>query len=241
MKRLSFWTAENVKPLFVLLVTISVLMIGASEALAYNDYILGCEELSRRFPVQAPTSSLSDGSNWPNDLHRCPRERHVGRRLRMSATPQRGKSPVFLDSSDGGERAELLLAVLAATAGTKTRVMTGLFSRTRRWLASAPHGHRGRNCGGCHERCRSRRTIRPVGEDVLPNYYANPGTGHPAMPDGSCNPLRAQRCLCRHSPLGLDNDGNGVYDTRRSRLCSGQRSTGGRCRWSYIAVRSVAP
>ncbi len=42
MKRLSYWSTDNVGPLFVLLVTIAVLLAGASEALAYEDYS-GCE------------------------------------------------------------------------------------------------------------------------------------------------------------------------------------------------------
>ena len=50
----------------------------------------------------------------------------------------------------------------------------------------------------------------PVGENVLPPYYANPGISHPAIPTDPCNPNGSEDF--RGSPEGLDNDGDGVYD-----------------------------
>jgi hypothetical protein len=48
-----------------------------------------------------------------------------------------------------------------------------------------------------------------VGENVLPAYYANPGTGHPAIPPDSCNPAGAEDFAGIAN--GLDNDGDGIY------------------------------
>jgi len=49
-----------------------------------------------------------------------------------------------------------------------------------------------------------------VGEDVMPDYYAHPGIGHPAIPDDPCNADGSEDFA--GSPEGLDNDGNDVYD-----------------------------
>ena len=74
MKQLSSWAAAYVTPLFVLLVTISVLMIGASEAWAYSTYSTdigstgNCASCHGAF-AGVPYVSLSDGANWGDDLH----------------------------------------------------------------------------------------------------------------------------------------------------------------------------
>jgi cysteine-rich repeat protein len=51
-----------------------------------------------------------------------------------------------------------------------------------------------------------------VGENVLPPYYANPGTGHPDIPDDSCNPSPGFPENFAGTTIGLDNDGDGSYD-----------------------------
>jgi cysteine-rich repeat protein len=53
----------------------------------------------------------------------------------------------------------------------------------------------------------------PVEEDVLPNYYfmPTPDPAHPNKPTDSCNPNGEEDYA--GSPLGLDNDGNGLYDS----------------------------
>ena len=50
----------------------------------------------------------------------------------------------------------------------------------------------------------------PVGEDVLPPYYANPGTGHPNMPTTPCNDDGSEDFA--GLTTGQDNDGDGIYD-----------------------------
>jgi hypothetical protein len=65
-------------------------------------------------------------------------------------------------------------------------------------------------CTDCHDDA-SPANYTPVGEQVLPSYYANPGTGHDNMPTGSCNDDGSEHFA--GATLGLDNDGNSVYDT----------------------------
>ena len=68
-------------------------------------------------------------------------------------------------------------------------------------------------CAGCHSDSNP-ANYTPVGEDVLPDYYANPGTNHPAMPTDSCNASGSENFV--GTALGLDNDGDGAYDTADS-------------------------
>ena len=55
---------------------------------------------------------------------------------------------------------------------------------------------------------------KPVVEQVLPSYFENPGFGHPSMPADSCNPTGEEHF--RGTTQGLDNDGDGSYDTADS-------------------------
>jgi hypothetical protein len=66
-------------------------------------------------------------------------------------------------------------------------------------------------CGGCHQDAIP-ASYTPVGENVLPPYYANPGSGHPNMPTSPCNPGPAYTENMAGTTLGLDNDGDGLYD-----------------------------
>ena len=69
------------------------------------------------------------------------------------------------------------------------------------------------SCSGCHNDANP-ANYTAVGENILPDYYANPGTNHPAMPIDSCNASGSENFV--GTPAGLDNDGDGVYDTADS-------------------------
>ena len=68
-------------------------------------------------------------------------------------------------------------------------------------------------CQNCHSDADPANFI-PVGEDVLPEYYANPGTNHPSIPTDSCSPSGEEDIA--GLTTGLDNDGDGDYDTADS-------------------------
>jgi len=65
-------------------------------------------------------------------------------------------------------------------------------------------------CSGCHDDA-DPANYTPVGEEVLPPYYASPGTSHPSMPTGPCNDDGSEHFA--GATIGLDNDGDHVYDT----------------------------
>jgi cysteine-rich repeat protein len=66
-------------------------------------------------------------------------------------------------------------------------------------------------CLSCHNDANpANKTV--AGENVLPPYYANPGTNHPNMPANTCTPTAAHFENFAGSTRGLDNDGDSLYD-----------------------------
>ena len=206
MKRLSYWAEAYVSPLFLLLITITVLMIGASDVFAYDDYAGGCDNCHGGF-TEGSYTSLVDGGEWTGGLHNVHRNGMLGGDCDTCHT---GNSfdPVFLESSNGGSGLSPISCVgchgrdeddgNATTTGTSQRGAG---------LRQHHVGHA--SCAGCHD---DQTGYTPVGEDILPNYYAFPGTGHPSMPTDSCNPNGSEGVF-GGTLLGLDNDGNDTYDT----------------------------
>ena len=207
MKLSSLWAETYVKPSFLLIATIAIL-IWASDVLAYDDYAGGCDNCHGDFR-DSPYISLSDGSDWGDSLHNVHRNDMLGGDC-STCHAANGFSPVSLESSEGGSGLAAISCVgchgrdedngNATTTGTSQRG------------AGLRQHHVGEaNCSGCHD---DQTGYTPVGENVLPNYYANPGTGHPAMPTDSCNPSGGENFA--GTALGLDNDGDGIYDTSDS-------------------------
>ncbi|MDH3521839.1 MAG: hypothetical protein OEM49_15430, partial [Myxococcales bacterium] len=72
-------------------------------------------------------------------------------------------------------------------------------------------------CGGCHSDV---STGTPVGEEVLPAYYSASDAAHPLIPSDPCNPMAdGYPEDYAGSTLGLDNDGNGLYDEADLTAC----------------------
>lgn len=65
-------------------------------------------------------------------------------------------------------------------------------------------------CGNCHVDADPNSGIIPVGETTFPAYYGSPS--HPAMPTNPCNPPPGYNENFSPITLGLDNDGDLVYD-----------------------------
>ena len=206
MKQLSLRAAAYVTPLFVLIVTITVL-IWASDALAYSDYS-GCSGCHGDFRA-SPYISLSDGANWGDDLHDVHRNDMLAGDCNTCHTAA-GRSPVFLDRSSGGSGLGPISCV--GCHGRDEDMGNDSESLGRGAGLRQYHTRAGEaDCTDCHSDALL-ANYTPVGEDVLPNYYANPGTNHPTMPTDSCNPFGSEGFFAG-TLLGLDNDGDGIYDT----------------------------
>ena len=207
MKQPSSWAAAYVTPLFVLLVTTAVLMTGVSDAWAYNTYSTdgetgNCANCHGDFRT-SPYISLVDGVDWENSLHNVHRNGMLGGDC-ATCHAASGFSPVSLESSEGGNGLEAISCV-----GCHGR-QADEDSPSAGWGAGLRQHHVGEaNCSGCHD---DQTGYTPVGENVLPNYYANPGSGHPDIPMDSCNPDGTESLDFSGTALGLDNDGDSLYD-----------------------------
>jgi hypothetical protein len=151
--------------------------------------------------------SPSDGMNWGN-LHNLHRQTMVSGDCDVC----HGSStfPVMMASSSGGD-------------GMAAIGCMGCHGREEDTGINNPEGSNGYGAGLRQHHYNSGETIcanchldadpanySPVGEDVLPTYYANPGLNHPNIPVGSCNDDGSEHFA--GATVGQDNDGDGVYD-----------------------------
>jgi len=199
----------------LLAVPLSVLVIAAETAQAFSQYSVAkdatnCRGCHGDFRA-APYISLSDGVSWVDDLH------DVHRTIMLNGDCDTchfsGRFPVFLDTSAGGTG----LAAISCT-GCHGRMEDGLGIGTLGYGAGLRQHHwrAGEQiCLDCHDDA-DPANYTPAGEEFLPPYYADPAgsdTAHPDMPSDPCNPA-ADGFPENYAgtTLGLDNDGNALYD-----------------------------
>lgn len=124
-----------------------------------------------------------------------------------------GTTPVTINASEGG----MGLAPIACVGchGRAEDHVAGNpeFDAGRRGYGAGLRQHHYRAgqtvCADCHADANP-TAYTPVGENVLPPYYAMPGTMHPAMPTLPCNPASEEDFA--GSTIGIDNDGDDVWD-----------------------------
>jgi hypothetical protein len=203
---------------------VSALLIGifgwAQSASAFPQYSLNhgdasnCAECHGNFRAPAYIS-LTDGLNWGNihDLHRNTMLSGDCNTCHYGAT----RFPVYTEHSNGGTglaaiscvgchgRAEDNVEANPEVAAGRSGYGAGL--RQHHFTAGVE------TCAQCHLDA-DPAGYTTVGEDVLPVYYADPGTGHPDMPDDACNADGSEDFA--GIPEGLDNDGDNIYDMNDS-------------------------
>ena len=198
--------AGYVTPLLVSFITITVFTLWVSEARAYEKYS-GCKDCHGSFRGGQYTS-LSDGSRWSDNLHNVHRNDMLGGDC-DACHASGGKGTVFIDRSQGGEGLTAISCV--GCHGREEDIGNDSVSAGRGAGLRQHHTNAGQtDCQDCHSDAVPAK-YTPAGEDVLPNYFANPGTNHPSMPTDSCNPAGNENFS--GTTLGLDNDGDGSYDT----------------------------
>jgi hypothetical protein len=212
MQRQSLQAKAYVMPLYGLLVTVAVLMTGASEALAYSTYSTdgstgNCATCHGDF-LAAPYAGPPGGTGWTGELHNTHQDM-VSRECKTCHNSA-GRPGVFLESSTGAPGLAAISCV--GCHGREEDMGNDSVSLGRGAGLRQHHQNAGQTvCSGCHDDA-DPANYTPVGEDVLPNYYANPATtDHPDMPTDSCNPAGTENFA--GTAIGLDNDGDGVYDT----------------------------
>jgi hypothetical protein len=208
MKLFSLWAEATVKSSFVLFAAIAVLMTGATEAWAYEQYSINkdstncraCHGDFRSSPYNSPS-----GDSWTDSLHDVHRNTMLSGDC-STCHSSGGRFPVLLDSSSGGDGLAPISCVGChgrdEDIGNNTDRAAGLRQHHTRAGVTT--------CTGCHSDA-ILANYTPVFETVQPNYYATPGNNHPNMPSNPCNPSGGENFA--GTSTGLDNDGNGVYDT----------------------------
>lgn len=153
-----------------------------------------------------PYISLVDGANWGNSLHNIHRSNMLASDC-DTCHSSGSRSPVSLSSSVGGTGLAPL-SCLGCHGRTETGgSVTGAGLRQHHWTSGVT------TCGtaGCHSDANP-AAYTPVGENVLPPYYAAPipDANHPNKPTDSCNPAGEEDFA--GTSIGLDNDGDGLFD-----------------------------
>lgn len=197
-----------------LFITIAILTFAASEVGAYETYD-GCETCHGDFR-EGSYMSLADGTDWGNNLHNI----HAGGILSNDCNTchtEPGGS-VFIGSSIGGNGLSPISCV--GCHGREEDMGNDSVSAGRGAGLRQHHTNAGSTaCQSCHSDANP-SNYTPVGEDVLPEYFANPGINHSNMPTDSCNPTGEEDFA--GATTGLDNDGDGAYDTMDSDCSDGQ-------------------
>ncbi len=203
----------------------SVVIVPAL-ALAFDQYSVSktagyCADCHGGFRSGGYVSKV-DGQAWSQPLHDVHRNTMLNGDC--STCHFGSRFPTFIGSSQGGTglakygcagchgRAED-----GITPGTTEGFGAGL--RQRHWRGGVT------TCVTCHTDANPANKT-PAPEKTKPPYYANPGTNHPAMPSDPCNPGPAFNENFAASTLGLDNDGNGLFDANDP-SCSATAATPG--------------
>lgn len=191
----------------VCLIAVMTLFYWASEAGAYDTYD-GCANCHGDFRARSYTPPNPDKQQWTRGLHNV----HEDMLNKDCETCHSGSSrtPVYINSSAGGAGLDSIACIGChgrAEDGTSTfntwRYGAGLIQK---------HISSGEACSECHADSDPSNPYytAPVGENVSPPYFANPGIDHPQIPADPCNADSSENIA--GSAAGLDNDGDGLYD-----------------------------
>jgi hypothetical protein len=188
----------------------SALLIGAGTAQAYWTYSQNnCDRCHGDF-LDDPYVSLSDGQSWEDSLHSV-HQSMVSFDCATCHTGGRGGGSVLIRTSDGGTGLDPIGCV-----GCHGRAEDDASSPSNGGYGAGLRQHHNgagaATCGGCHSD--NTPSDDEVDESFLPPYYADPAgsdSAHPNIPSDPCNPGGVGEDYAG-STLGLDNDGNGVYD-----------------------------
>jgi hypothetical protein len=179
----------------------------------------GCNQCHGDFN-QGKYVSLKDGQNWNTDLMSV-HKNIVSNDCEVCHTTG-GRSPVYINSSDGGVGLPPIACIgchgrAADGTGTGTEGY-GAGLRQHHWQADPSHPTLNlRICANCHTDA-DPSNVTTAGEQVLPPYYGDAGHGN--IPFDPCNPPPAFNEDFAGTTIGLDNDGDDIYDMNDTD-CSG--------------------
>jgi len=203
----------------------SCVLLLAGAAGAYTQYSVNgdatnCRACHGDFRSSPYTSSV-DGQSWGDDLHDVHRNNMLDGDCNTCHS-QGSPFPVLLDSSKGG--AGLPAISCTGCHGRAEDAINPEVSTTEGAAAGLRQHHWNAVpsvtvCKNCHSDA-DPANYTPVDEDILPPYYApsdpddpDHDPDHPFIPGDPCNLLADGHPEdYAASTLGLDNDGDGLYD-----------------------------
>jgi len=184
-----------------------LLLVWTSRAEAYEVYD-GCVQCHGGF-LSSPYISLTDDASWGNDLHDVHRSLMLGGDCN-TCHQSGGRSPVFLDSSNGGTGLDPISCVGCHGRAEDNVPANPMFPfgygaglRQHHWSAGVTA------CSNCHLDA-DPSFFTTAGEEWMPPYYADPD--HPFAPTDPCNPPPGFPENYAGTEVGLDNDGDNLYD-----------------------------
>lgn len=196
------------------LIIVVCLVIWNVVAFAYNQFSLNggdatnCGACHGDFRSNSYTS-LSDGTLWGN-LHNIHRQTMLNGDCDVCHTDP-NRFPVILNSSNGGSDLEAIGCVGCHGRSDDNTEANPDWPQSGYGAGLRQHHYNAgvTICNDCHMDTNP-TSFSPTGENVLPPYYANPGTGHPNIPTSACN-LDGSEDFAGLN-IGLDNDGDLLYD-----------------------------
>ena len=169
-----------------------------------NTYCAACHGDFRSNTYISPV----DGQLWGN-IHNLHRSTMLGGDCDACHLSS-GRFPVRLDESAGGDG--LVAIGCVGCHGRAEDNVAGNPSLPNGFGAGLRQHHTNAgvsDCTNCHDDA-DPANYTPVGEQVLPPYYADPGINHPDMPTESCNSDGSEHFA--GATIGLDNNGDLFYD-----------------------------
>ena len=187
--------------------------VGAYSQYSVNKDATNCRLCHGDFRASTYTS-LSDGGSWPDGLHITHRDTMLNGDCDTchSSGP---RFPVLLGSSVGGTGLDPI-----SCAGCHGRFEDGTGTGSEGYGAGLRQHHWNSGimtCVTCHSDS-DPGAFTPVEEDFLPVYYAAADAAHPNIPSDPCNPSGVGEDYAASS-LGLDNDGDDLYDELDTIAC----------------------
>jgi len=179
-------------------------------------------------------TSANDGVAWNTSLHDGHRNADKMLNRDCNTCHVATRFPVSLNSSTGGTGFAPI-----SCAGCHARpepaaggAVSGAGLRQHHWKA----GEQGCGASGCHTDANP-ANFTTAGENVAPSYYFTPDAAHPLKPTSPCNTNGSESTVA--PPLGLDNNGNNIYDALDP-TCS-VTDVGSGTPWAGLVLESVGP
>lgn len=184
---------------------------NAYEQYSVNRDATNCRACHGDFRASAPYTSANDGVQWKNPGTGANLNLHDGHRTFMlsgncgACHASAGRFPTYLDTAAGGNG----LAAISCL-GCHGRAEPAAGGAVKGSGLRQHHYRSGvTGCLSCHPDSNP-ANFTTANEHVFPPFYFMPDASHPNKPKNPCNIGGSEGAVA--PPLGLDNDGDLVYD-----------------------------